>query len=707
MKKQTLVTAALWLAATFAPAAIAQTVHVAGSGASSQFLTAGLGADTLALSLSNVGVPTYSTNAANCNTNGDSLAVYHYTGKNGAYLVDSRSTNIPATAGNVWVVWTAACSDATGSTGVQDIWINVSVDGTTAIRGLYAQQPNGTAGAQIGIVTPPPSVANLIAPSALWPDNAVDVALPANVYNVIGTGITSATVGSDVHVNLALSEERAEDALVITTRSLTNGNASLSGLGYRLIQGNANFGSSILSGQPGSTNSATPENFALSGGADPVTGITVPAVTEVPIGAAPVIFAYNNNGAGAGNYPTNLISGVKGTGVAGGPYLLANLFDGTTTCDTTNPAFGFSGPTANVNLVLREPLGSAAAVVEYSLFRTTGNTSDSQEKGVSGAGTLSQHPVNPLSAQTCAGGGGSRSRAIGSSEVVTAIDTQANALGYFFYSFPNAAKFKGGANFTYLTIDGVDPLGGIGGPNQTLPYCPTGSATNCPASLWPGNQSYSTLRNGTYPAWSVYRWFYYSSNTDPVGPSALATATENAVDTTVADYVPFYTATGGIGGVSDGLTVYHSHYKDTVPTGACGSGCKTVTGVNGTATSVNASNGGNTLGIGDAGGDVGGVIEGPFGIATAFTGTVTTSGTLTKNKGYKVAWKTGEKFVASASWEGGTINIDGVNYTIANVLPTTSTLYVTSTPGVQTGVAYSATLPTALASGAGVLNKKR
>lgn len=708
MKKRTLITAALMLAVSGVLPAFAQTVHVAGGGASSQFLTAGIGADTLALSLANVGVPTYSSNAANCNTNGDTLAVYHYSGKNAAYLVDSRSTNIPPTAGNAWVVWTADCSDATGSTGVQDIWLNVSVDGTTAIRALYAQQPNGTAGAQIGISTPPPSPANLITPSALWPDNAVDVALPANVYNVIGTGITNATVGSDVHVNVALSEERPEDALVITTRSLTNGTSTLSGLGYRLIQGNANYGSSILSGQAGSTASATPENFALSGGTDPVTGITVPATTVIPIGAAPVVFAYNNNGAGAGNYPTNLISGVKGTGAAGGPYLLANLFDGTTTCDTTNPAFGFTGPTTNVNLVLREPLASAEATVEYSLFRTTGNTSDSQEKGISGSGALSEHPVNPVSGLTCVGGGGSRSRAIGSSEEVTAIDTQANALGYFFYSFPNAAKFKGSPNYNYLTLDGVDPLGGIGGAGQTFPYCTSGSETNCPASLWPGNLSYPTLRNGTYGAWALYRWIVYASNTDPVGPAALATATENAVDTTVADYVPFYTATGGIGGVSDGLSVYHSHFTDTLPSGACGTSCKSIVGKNGSATSANATNGGNTLGgETETGGDMGGVIEGPFGIDIAYSGTVTTTATLTKNKGYKVTWTAGQKFIADAAWEGQTITIAGNPYTIASVLPSTTTLYVTTSPGTATGQSYSATLPTALATGNGVLNKKR
>ena len=57
--------------------ATAQTVHVAGAGSSAQFDSSFIGADTLALGLPNVGVPTYSSNSTNCNTNGDALAVYH------------------------------------------------------------------------------------------------------------------------------------------------------------------------------------------------------------------------------------------------------------------------------------------------------------------------------------------------------------------------------------------------------------------------------------------------------------------------------------------------------------------------------------------------------------------------------------------------------------------------------------------------------
>jgi len=106
---------------------------------------------------------------------------------------------------------------------------------------------------------------------------------------------------------------------------------------------------------------------------------------------------------------------------------------------------------------------------------------------------------------------------------------------------------------------------------------------------------------------------------------------------------------------------------------------------------------------------VGGLIEGPFGITASTTnGTVITAGTNTKNKGYKVTWKTGTKFTAGTSWEGGSIAINGSSYTIANVAVTATVLYVTTDPGANTtAVPYAAdfayTYPAATAPG--VLNK--
>jgi hypothetical protein len=181
---------------------------------------------------------------------------------------------------------------------------------------------------------------------------------------------------------------------------------------------------------------------------------------------------------------------------------------------------------------------------------------------------------------------------------------------------------------------------------------------------------------------------------DPYGPDVLAQSAEDNVDTTVTDYVPFYTSSG-----SDGLDVYRSHFTQSK-----------VTGNNGNVTEANTETGGNTLGGGpEAGGDVGGLIEGPFGITVPTTnGTATTSGTLTAKKGYKVTWKTGIKFTAGTSWEGGSITINGAAYTIANVAVTATSLYVTTDPGANTtAVPFAADFPYtySLATAPGVLNK--
>jgi hypothetical protein len=183
---------------------------------------------------------------------------------------------------------------------------------------------------------------------------------------------------------------------------------------------------------------------------------------------------------------------------------------------------------------------------------------------------------------------------------------------------------------------------------------------------------------------------------DPYGPDILAQSAQDDVDNTVSDFVPFHTSNN-----SDGLDVYRSHFTQSG-----------VAGDNGNATEQNSENNGNTLGGGpEAGGDVGGAIEGPFGITVPdTTGDVITSGTDTKNKGYRVTWKSGLKFTVGTSWEGGNITIAGTQYTIANVALTDTILYVTTDPGNNTtAVPYSAsfpyTYPAAVAPG--VLNKKQ
>jgi hypothetical protein len=668
----------LSLAAAVLPSANAQTVHVAGASASSQFLTAALGADQLAL--------TEITNNINNGTwTPGQKAAYHWTAKNSANIIDLRDSRINPELGNVFVVWIADASDPTGNTNVTDIWTAESVDSTVATRAFSAQETTGS-GAQLQLI--PAAAGNLISPQSLWADGNADVSLiPAtNVSAAVGT--SSSGVG-DVHINVSLSDLRPEDALAATNRALAKLNTTTySGLGY--VGPTKYIGAPIYTAQ-GTGTESTPISFALAGKKDPISNITVPDYTSIPVGASPVIFVLNNGGAFSTS-TTNLI-----TGVGTKSFPLANLFDGTTAADTHNKAFGGTGDGAGtpLTLFLREPLSGTENVAEYTLFRTTGNTDDSQEKGV--VNPLNT-PYNPLNLATPIHG--KRERANSTSEVVGKSGTggygllgNTNSLGYIFFGFANAAKLAG-SNFNYLTLDGVDPLSIPGTVNQELP---NGTVTS-QAAVWQGGPSFPTLRNGTYKSWSFLRYLVANSviGTDPYGPDVLAQSEQDNVDATVTDFVPFYT-TGG----TDGLSVYRSHFTSSG-----------IAGNNGTASEANAFNGGNTLGAtGDAGGDVGGAIEGPFGISVpTTTGTVTTSSTDTKNKGYKVTWKSGAKFTAGTGWEGGSITINGSSYTIANVALTTTVLYVTTNPGANTtAVSYAADFPYnyPLATAPGTLNKKQ
>jgi hypothetical protein len=685
MKKLQSLFATLVAAASIAvvPAANAQTVHFVGAGSSAQYLTSALAADQIAYN-----------NITSHNTGG--TCTFHYTANSAANLLDLRDTlgRIVPEKGNLWVVWVATqdggtCATSVGNTGVTHIWLDISVDSTVGVRTFLLTQRDGTPGAYAQIITPPAAPANNVA-QLLWTDNNADVALPSTVYNAIGT--SSAGTG-DVQVNAGQTDIRAEDALAATVRSISALNTTTwAGLGY--VGPTGNIGAPISSAQPGSTSTANPVKFALKGN-DPISAKPVRSYVTTPLGAAPIVFAMNNGG----TYNTSLLdlnSGINGMGTAGSGYALAKLFDGTTSCDTSNAAFhGGDGLATPLVLFLREPLSGTMNTTEYSLFRTTGNTKDSQEVGIINP---TRAPYNPLNL-ACTGDG-SRQRAIGTGEVVKGasggggILNTAHSMGYFFFSWGNIAKIKGSVTYQYFTIDGVDPIGAttVPGPNaQNLPNCTT---TNCASSLWSGGLSYPNLRNGTYKAWSVYRWLTPSGDVDPYGPAAVAQSAQDLVDSSVADFVPFATSTN-----SDGLEVYHSHFTQSATTGN-----------NGPATTPNTLDGGNTLGgVGtapqiEAGGDEGGVILGyDFGTVNTAAGTGTNAGKC------HVSWHSGRKFgfpaTTATAWEGKPIVVNGVTYTVATTpAPTGTSLYATPNCGAQTAVRYSQYTNPAYP---GTLNKKQ
>jgi hypothetical protein len=712
--------------------------HYVGAGSSAQFIMAAIAADQAAIE-----AQAAEGSGSICHWSKKS-AITSGTQTHGAYLTDNRDTlgRIANEPGNIWAVWieNGACGSGTS---VSDLWLDVSVDSTVGVRCFSAVQQNMTQGCGVVDVDAASTASDAIISNnstQFWPDGNLDVSIDA---------IAVAAINAGLNINVGLTDIRPEDALFATERAIgTLNTTTYAGLGY--VGPTGNIGAPIYTDQgvlqgTGSTGTtANPVKFALAGKEDPFfsgTAHEVSSYTTYPIGAAPVVFIMNNNA--AVSYPTNLVSGVT-PGVANtapGAYALAHLFDGTTSCDTDNAAFGGNndGLGTALTVFLREPLSGTMNTTEFNLFRSTGNTNDSQEKGITNP---TRSPYNPL--QLNCTGKGLRSRAIGTGEVVGksgaygVLDT-ANSLGYIFTGWGNLSKFGGSAKYNYLTLDGVDPLfdsptsysvcvnnstsvsnGQVCGANeacasgytctaganaaQTIPECTTAS---CSSDLWGADGTYPGIRKGTYKAWSIYRWIANPTNTDPYGPALVQQEAQNYVDSGVADFVPFSACAPGAGSSclsshpTDGLSVYRSHF---VPKGVTG-----VTANNGSAT-VAAVNGANTLGGGtEAGGDVGGLVQGPFGITVAdSTGTVVTSGTNTAHKGYKVTWKSGAKFTAGTSWEGQTITINGSPYTIANVALTATVLYVTSDPGANTtAVAYSVPVPYTYpaATTPGTLNK--
>jgi hypothetical protein len=580
------------------------TVHVVGDGSSAQFLTAGIAADALALTVPNVGPPTTSAlpAAQNCSGLGDANATYHWSFSSGANILDERSgANILPQPGNIWVVWIAACSDTTGSTNISHIWTDVSEDSTVGVRTFFAQETNGS-GAVIQVTAATGSTgANSIA-QVLMPDDAGDVALPGAIASALGT---SSAGTANLHVNVGLTDIRPEDALFATQRSNSElVTKTYAGLGY--TTGINTIGGTISTAQ-GTDTFAQPVSFGLGGGTDPISKIAVPAAVTIPIGAAPTVFYLNNQSDSV--YPVDLKTGVEPFEKDSKGYPLAKLYDGSTDCNNQNAAFDLfyntstkatqtTAPTTaeNIYLVLREPLSGTMNTTEFNLFRTDGDPDDSQEVGVNPS---TDNPLN----QTCPSGGGNRERAIGTGEVVNAITGKGNSensgarvLGYIFDSYANRHKFGGASNYNYLTEDGVDPIGpnpstgdvnycggvvsgglcadatqcGAGvscspAPNlpQNPPNCNSGNAF-CPYAYTAGGTSFPNLRNGTYKSWSIYRWVVQKdidNETDPYGPAHLAYAAANTVDDTVADYVPFV-AGYSCGGVPPGTANFQYCYNN-------------------------------------------------------------------------------------------------------------------------------------------------
>ena len=567
MKSLKKIVGALALAAFAAtvPSASAQTLKVLTAGSSAQFGPFAVAAYALAKS--------------------GGATAYHYTVKSGscatgsttcyASIADSRkvgTSTIVNEPGNLWVVWST-----------NGIWAYLSVDSTVGVRSFEAA-PRAKLALAAASSLPLSATSNYL----FWSDSTKDTALTSTVYSAINS----------IALTAANTDIRPEDALFATNRALNT-------LGYGSVADpRSGHSGQYLIGYPieskFGTGVANPVSFAISG-ADPMSGTTVTPFVTIPVGAAPIIFLANSNSGAATATATNITTANA-----------ASLWSGHGNC-AGSLVTGVAG-TAALYPILREPLSGTMNTVEYSVFVPGGY---SQETGIANGHVAPPNGnVNPLQLPC---GSGARYRAIGTGDSVKDAETEANAMAYAFFSYESTGA---NATYHYITLNSVDPIASTYPTGGALPACGSGAGyLSCPKA---GGTSFPNLRNGKYPAWSIYRMV--TDSTGLANAQTLATEAQTLVNSTIPDFVPFnpVCAVTASGTNDPGLDVYREHFVpstiETIPdtiTITPNDGPRNTNNV--TCTVVRASLPHLTLGGTDstgknteAGGDVGGGIEGPF-----------------------------------------------------------------------------------------------
>ena len=295
--------------------------------------------------------------------------------------------------------------------------------------------------------------------TTLW---GSDTPLPTNVQNLFNI-----SGGHTTFVTAAATDIRPEDAWFATCRvnsllgaSAQGGGASdgTDGLGYNANNASGvcptfsagtaqskGVGTGIHSGYTGGGAASGDANvlaFNMTG-KDPLTNGTLPAYTVTAVGASPIIFVFERDK----GQLTNLVNASE--------QQLQQVFSGTN-CNAD--AFGL--PSAAISAYLREPLSGTMNTTEATVFRyptiyPSPVRGLSQELGVGAS--------NPLSLKPCAGGGGTRSRAIGTGEEVKSVLNSGTAgsggrdgIGYTFFSYGNVSSIAENPNYGYIMLNGVD-----------------------------------------------------------------------------------------------------------------------------------------------------------------------------------------------------------------------------------------------------------
>jgi hypothetical protein len=459
--------------------------------------------------------------------------------------VDARNGSIPLEGGNIAVVWDIDSAPTT-------VCAYLSVDSVVGQRLFLGQAVSGNATLQLTSAALTAAGANKVS----FVTDTATTGLPSAVYTAV----------NGHHFNVAFTDIRPEDGQFAYGRAACtrSGVTDVSCFGYGPLGG---IGTAIQSSY--SQTSAQVVAYSISG-TDPFTGLTIPAFTTINLGATPVIVFYNTTDTatgGLGNLlPTSITSSTASAIWSG----LIGLND---------ELVGFSTGTSKVlHVVQREPVSGTYNTFEWQMVHSRDNHGGdySQEYNFGPTPSSCFTPpstatfvpptvscANPMNVTGSQGStfGGLRTRAIGTGEMVNAVNSanNPNSIGYAFWGL---GTFGGKANIKYLAVDGADPLY-ASYSNGAFPSC-TGAFNLGTFSCSGALPTFANLRNGGYRVWSTIRAVIYQSYTPPSsGPSvnALIQATQDQAHTNIPDLVPsIYCANSSCSSTVDGLPVFRSHY---------------------------------------------------------------------------------------------------------------------------------------------------
>ncbi|MGA9673648.1 MAG: hypothetical protein WBQ94_30935 [Terracidiphilus sp.] len=431
-------------------------------------------------------------------------------------------------------------------------------------------------------------------------------------------GVQSAITSS--RVNVAATDIRPEDGEFAMTRALTPCNLTLGtgsqylGLGQQTA--NPNQGNPIL--QAGNTGTWTIGGYNLNTqlsassfnvaafnlqGNDPASGAAIANGTGnnwsvISVGAAPELVIVNPT-------DTNGLGSLSVTNVDRST--LAGFLDGTfgAVQDLVPQLFSSTGEVP-VNVVIREPLSGTYNTMEYAIPNNIANQT-SQDIGeaalfannnglafpayyctgatVGGGKTWASQtaPNNPLQeTNSHASVTSTRSRVLGTGNVVKVVEHATDSLGYAFWSQANFSSATPG-NAKYITVDGVDPIQEVWSDGEV----PT-SGNNLLS-----NVSFSHVKDGSYPIWSILRLVASAVATSCDSATGVHTVSCASLATTLANNEQkFVTPDFPDFVLKDQLSVVRSHF--------------TPPGVVYPGNGGSPSNG--DAGSPEAGGDVGGMV---------------------------------------------------------------------------------------------------